>query len=626
VNRRALIWVAVAVVAAGYFWLDVRQRARLDRGVKRHRTDFTVYQYAARALKQGEDPYAARNPRGYRYVYPPLLAVLLQPVADWEPQDAALVFYLLSVAALIGSVLLLRRVVGGRWPPILVAAVVCLGFAHQGFQRGQVTHVLLFLQVAALALLLARRYATAGLFLGLGGALRLTPLFPAYAVGIGLLAGAFARQGLQPPLRFGGGLAGGMFLGFVLVPVLWLGTERASAVGDRWLEVTRQVYGEGVDLEDEYRINEWRFKNQAPRRVYATWAGWAADVPFEDEAPQLGADGLRAVDTAAGITTWLFVALAFGMALAWLRDPAQPSYAAVYALIVLLPVLMTRYAWPTHYLLAAPAVVLAARRRWTAAPVLVLFLGTLLFYVAHARPLEPVGQAGCLLLACLVFVALVVRGELPRARRRSIILARFRGGGLRARLYRALRLELGGFEALAARMPGAGLVVDLGCGAGLLAHVLVDAEPTRRVLAIDHAEDRVAALRESAAGSAIEVRHGAMEDLPLPPCAGVALVDVLHYLAPDAQERLLARCAEALGPGGVLVLRDPDAGGGLRFRCTRLHERLATRLGLTKAAIGHYRAAADWARLLGGHGLVADVLPRRMCTPYADRVVIGRKP
>ena len=621
-----LLGLVVAVVAAGYFWIDVRQRARIDRGIGRHRTDFTVYQYAARALKHGGDPYEARNPRGYRYVYPPLLVVLLQPIADWAPEDAALVFFALSVLALVGSVLLLRRCAGGRWSPVVAAAVICLGFAHQGFQRGQVTHILLFLQVAALALLLGRRYAAAGLLLGLGVALRLTPLLPACAVGIGLLAGAFARRGVQPPLRFGGGLAGGMLVGVVLIPVLWLGADRAGEVGDRWVRVTKQVYGANVDLEEEYRINEWRFKNQAPRRAYGTWVGWAQGAAFEKEEPQLGEGSMRAVDAAADITTWGLVALALVLALTFLRDSRGPSYALIYAVVVLLPVLMTRYVWPTHYLMAAPALVLAARRRWSAAPVLVLFAGTALFYVAHARALEPIGQAGCLLLSCAVFVALLVRGEGPRARRRSAILARYRGGGLGVRFYRALRLERGEFEALAAHFPRAGTVVDLGCGAGLLAHVLVEDAPERRVVAVDHSEARVRALRASAEGRPIGVRHGALESAPLPPCAGIALVDVMHYLAPDVQERLLARSAEALEAGGVLVLRDPDAGGGLRYALTRLHERLATRLGLTEATIGHYRAAPDWARLLGEHGLVADVLPRRRLTPYADRTVIGRKP
>jgi len=425
VRRSIWIWLAVALFAAGYFVLDVRQRARVDRGIKRHRTDFTVYQAAARALKHGADPYEARNPRGYRYVYPPLLAVLLQPIADWAPEDGALVFYLVSVLALLAAILALRRL-AGAWPPVLAAAVVCLGFAHQGFQRGQVTHILLALQVGALVALHARRHALAGLALGFGGALRLTPLLPAAAVGLGLLAAVMATRRAHAPLRFGGGLAGGLALGLVVIPVLWLGGERAAQVGDRWVEVTQQVYAANVDLEGEYHINEWRFKNQAPRRVYATWAGWIQGVPFAKERPLFaGGHVPAAIDQAARWTTWALVLLAALLGVVFLREPGgRPAggagrYDLVYGAVVLLPVLMSRYTWPTHYLMAAPALVFVACRGVRRPGVLVFFAGTALFYAAHAKPLQIVGEAGCLLLACVTFLALLL-GPLCGPRRRPL--------------------------------------------------------------------------------------------------------------------------------------------------------------------------------------------------------------
>jgi len=211
----------------------------------------------------------------------------------------------------------------------------------------------------------------------------------------------------------------------------------------------------------------------------------------------------------------------------------------------------------------------------------------------------------------------------------SAVLERYAGGGPAARFYRRLRWKHGGFEALARFFPADGLVVDLGCGVGLLAHALL--APTeggfgRRVLAVDHAPGRVASLRASATGLPLEVREGAMEDVVLPACAGIALVDVLHYLEGEAQDVLIARCARALEPGGVLVLRDPDAGAGPRFFLTRLHERVATTLGLTRATLGRYRSGAAWAALLQAHGFEAEVLPLPRGRVYADRTVVGRMP
>ncbi len=418
-SRARLLLVVAIAFAAVYFVVDVRQRARIDRKPKQHRTDMTVYLAAAEALAEGDDPYAATNPRGYRYVYPPLLAILFLPLAGWNPANAALVWFVLSALALGWSLVWLARMprAGSSpgWRAVAVAAVICLGFAHQGFQRGQVTHLLLGLQVGALACLLGRRFLWAGVLLGVAGALRLTPLLPAAAVGLGLLWHGLRHRRVEPWLAFGTGVLAALALCFVVLPWGILGKDRAREVSGRWLAVTRDLQAGHSDLASAYRINEWRFKNQAPRRVAGTWTGWILGEDFAKERP-LWSDPSTAhrVDGfVAGLGLLvLFVALALG--LGRLRDPADPGFAGAYAVVLLLPVLVTRYAWPTHYLMALPALVFAAAascRRWRGfglgIPILVFFAGTLLFYAAHARPLQWLGEAGCLLLACVAFLVLV---------------------------------------------------------------------------------------------------------------------------------------------------------------------------------------------------------------------------
>lgn len=213
---------------------------------------------------------------------------------------------------------------------------------------------------------------------------------------------------------------------------------------------------------------------------------------------------------------------------------------------------------------------------------------------------------------------------------------RYGEDGRRARFYRSLRLRLGGLQDVAALFPDEGLVIDLGCGMGLLAHLLVQGRPARRVLAIDHDAGRIAMLDDSLSGGSlsedttpsvqIETRVGDLATVPLPACSGIALIDVLHYLEPGPQEALLERAIAALEPGGVIVLRDPDAAAGLRYRAARLHEGLAVGLGWTQARIGAFRSGAAWAFLLRAHGLRAQLLPLPRFSPYADRIVVGQKP
>jgi SAM-dependent methyltransferase len=208
----------------------------------------------------------------------------------------------------------------------------------------------------------------------------------------------------------------------------------------------------------------------------------------------------------------------------------------------------------------------------------------------------------------------------------TTLIDRYGADGRAARLYRRLRLSLAGLEALATCFPDNGLIIDLGCGMGLLDHLLVEGHPRRSVLAVDHDPQRIALLARSAQGLAIEARVDDLATMALPACRGIALVDVLHYLDRPAQEALLERAAAALEPGGVIVLRDPDAAAGWRYLAARLHERIAVGVGWTQARIASFRAAAEWSFLLRAHGLEADVLPLPSFTPYADRTVIGRRP
>src|SRR5574340_419747 len=57
------------------------------RGALQHtrKTDAGVYMRAAWAVRTGRDPYSITDDRGWHYAYPPLLAILMAPLADPPP-------------------------------------------------------------------------------------------------------------------------------------------------------------------------------------------------------------------------------------------------------------------------------------------------------------------------------------------------------------------------------------------------------------------------------------------------------------------------------------------------------------------------------------------------------------
>ena len=102
-----------------------------------HRTDLTVYTEAGGAFFDGGQPYEVANPRGWTYLYPPMLALLLAPLDVLPTQDQVTVWFFVSLLFCWGCCRECRRIVTivcdedpsvaaawARWSPWLAVAAV----------------------------------------------------------------------------------------------------------------------------------------------------------------------------------------------------------------------------------------------------------------------------------------------------------------------------------------------------------------------------------------------------------------------------------------------------------------------------------------------------------------------
>ena len=130
-----------------------------------------------------------------------------------------------------------------------------------------------------------------------------------------------------------------------------------------------------------------------------------------------------------------------------------------------------------------------------------------------------------------------------------------------------------------------GLVLELGCGSGLLTRYL--GEAGHRVVATDASPAMLALARETAPGA--DVHPLVLPEHPLPKCdAVVAVGHVLSYLSGEAAiERALVAAADALRPGGVLALDLCD----LRYGELRREEPNSSRVGDDWAIITRFSLA-----------------------------------
>ena len=118
-----------------------------------------------------------------------------------------------------------------------------------------------------------------------------------------------------------------------------------------------------------------------------------------------------------------------------------------------------------------------------------------------------------------------------------------------------------------------GLVVELGCGSGLLTRHLLDAG--HRVVATD-ASPAMLELARAAAPDAEDVRQVRLPDDPIPDADAIVSVGhALNYLPDQAAiDRAFVAIAHALRPGGVLAMDVCDLEWGAARRGVATHGRV----------------------------------------------------
>lgn len=204
---------------------------------------------------------------------------------------------------------------------------------------------------------------------------------------------------------------------------------------------------------------------------------------------------------------------------------------------------------------------------------------------------------------------------------------RYRGAPLLARAFVHGRAFLSDLAFIERYVPHHGFIVDLGCGHGLFANVLLEASAQRRVLGIDLDPRKVEVARGTIAGrEALRFEVGDVVAVPPPRCDAITIVDVLYLLPFDEQERLLANAAAALAENGPLVVKAQERSLSARYALTYGQELITVSLGLTRGGGRgfHFPSRGEAVAMFERAGFLVDVveMPSR---PYTDVLYLARK-
>ncbi len=197
------------------------------------RTDLTVYLAAGEAIRDGSDIYAAQNSRGWNYLYPPLLAIALSPLARLPLPLLVISWYALSLAALYGSVSLMLRMFAeypGARRAVIAGYALTLPCLMHTLARGQVGVLALFLIIAVFYFHLKERPMTAGILLALAIVLKPSPA--AFIIFFFILSREWVMC-LWTAI-------GALFFVYIL-PSLCIGFQRNQALLVEWLHIAGQA-------------------------------------------------------------------------------------------------------------------------------------------------------------------------------------------------------------------------------------------------------------------------------------------------------------------------------------------------------------------------------------------------
>jgi 2-polyprenyl-3-methyl-5-hydroxy-6-metoxy-1,4-benzoquinol methylase len=171
-----------------------------------------------------------------------------------------------------------------------------------------------------------------------------------------------------------------------------------------------------------------------------------------------------------------------------------------------------------------------------------------------------------------------------------------------------------------------GDVLDLGCGRGQLAVLLLECRAANTVRGCDWDDEKVAIANRAVEGLSGEFAKGDVRTAHSEPADTVLLIDVLHYFERAAQDALLTRAAGFVKPGGRLVLRDADTGRGWRSRMTRIEEGFFTAIKFNRGERVLFRdVPRELLPLLEAQGMSCSVVPCWGQTPFSNVLVVATR-
>ena len=168
-------------------------------------------------------------------------------------------------------------------------------------------------------------------------------------------------------------------------------------------------------------------------------------------------------------------------------------------------------------------------------------------------------------------------------------------------------------------------LLDIGCGMGLLGMYLSEYGQSRDYLGLDGDPRKTASARAICDTHFPRMRFIDADAGDLPPFSGnVAILDALHYMPFELQQRVLDGAAQRVAPDGVLLIRNCLRDRSWRYWMTVIEEQFLHGSGWMQVGAQHFPSREEILAPLSAHGLVSEVTPLWGYTPYNSYMIVAR--
>ncbi len=171
-------------------------------------------------------------------------------------------------------------------------------------------------------------------------------------------------------------------------------------------------------------------------------------------------------------------------------------------------------------------------------------------------------------------------------------------------------------------------LLDIGCGVGLLAAYLRESGCRQRILGIEPDAGKIQTASERVASSYPMLEFQVGDARCLPEFSGdIVMLDVLHYMDPDAQRSVLEQIASRICPGGRALIRTTFRDGSWRYYATMFEEAFVRVSGWIRGGRCHFPTREEVVAAFSGPQWKISVSPMWGRTPFNSHLVeVNRLP